>query len=154
MSAKAWIEKMKCSSLALQKACMAQTYMQMFSKVDIASVVHHPGKDMKDIDFESRREEYLQEHEFCSSLPPECEIDLDSYPIVKRFIELSNPTEYNPCLQDMHEAYLGVAKEFGAFIHRSNPPPVVYKSLPAKYNLVYFDHEKKKRVTVVSRVFV
>ena len=28
------------------------------SKVDIASVVHHPGKEMKDIDLESRREEF------------------------------------------------------------------------------------------------
>ena len=154
MSAKAWIEKKKCSSLSTQKACMAQTYMQMFSKVDIASVVYHPGNEMKDIDLESRREEFLAENEFCKSLPPEMEVDLEAYPIVGRFVELADPTKYAGCEHDMQSAYRATAQEFGAFIHRSDPPLVKFKTPPSIYQLVEFDHGSKRRLSVQTRHFV
>ena len=154
ISAKAWIQKHKCRSLLLQSACMAQTYMQMNSKVDIASVVHHPGKEMMDIDLESRREEFLGVNEFARSLPPEFEVDIDSFPIIRRFVELTNPAKCEKCLQDMHVAYLAVAQEFGAFINRTDPPVVKFKEPPAKYTLVDFDHENKKRVSVQTLFYI
>jgi len=154
MAAKAWLQKNTCVSLATQTACFAQTYMQINSKVDIASVVHHPGKEMKDIDIESRREEYLKENEFCSSLPPHLELDMDVYPIIRRFVELANPTKVEPCIQDMHYVYQTVAQEFGSFIHRSNPPPVVFKTPPSVYKLIKFNHNTKTRMSSQTLRFV
>ena len=154
-SARAWIAKCRCKSLALQTACMSQTYMQMNSKVDIASIDYYPGKDyMKDIDLESRREEFLAGSEFAKTLPPELEIDVDQYPIVRRFVQMADPTMYKDCLQDMHGAYLAVAREFGAFIHRLNLPGVQFKAVPARHSLVDFDHAKKRRNSVQIRHFV
>lgn len=154
MGAKAWVEQNKVSCLSTQNACFGQTYMQMHSKVAIASVVHHPGIEMRDIDIESRREEYLGEHEFCKSLPPSLEVDLAAYPIVQRFVELANPTRHESCQQDMHAAYLATAKVFGAFIYRSNPPPVKFKEPPSTFYLVDFDHGTKQRKSVQTCRFV
>jgi hypothetical protein len=147
MSANSWMLKQKCASEACQTACFVQSYLQIFSRIDVASVVHHPGKDMKDIDIESRRDEFLEPTEFCTSLPPELEIDCDAYPIVRRFIQLANPTVWKKCEKDMHKAYLMVAKEFGAFVHRPDPECIQFKTLFPRYELVEFNHENKTRLS-------
>ena len=96
----------------------------------------------------------MADSEFAKTLPPELKIDVDRYPIVRRFVEMADPTIYKDCLQDMHGAYLAVAREFGAFIHCPNPPAVQFKVVPARYSLVDFDHEKKRRISVQIRHFV
>jgi hypothetical protein len=147
IAAIAWLLKNKVKSLATQTTCMIQNYMQVFSKVDFVSVIHLPGKEMKDIDIESRREEFLGASEYCVSLPPEKELDMDSYPIIRRFIQLSDPTSYANCLQDLHASFLAVASEFGDFVHRSDNLKVKFKDIPPSYKLITFDHNSKKRIS-------
>jgi len=145
MSAIAWMLSNKCKNLATQVACMAQNYMQIYSRIDIVSVEHLPGVEMKEIDVESRREEYLGPTEFCESLPPGLEIDLACYPIVRRFLTIADPTTYGGnCVQDLHAAYVTIANEFGSFIHRSDSLTVKFKNPPPVYQLVKFDFSGKK----------
>jgi len=144
----AWIEKRKCVSLAAQNSCMAMNYMQMFSKIDIVSAIHYPGKDMKDIDIESRRKQFLQPHQFCKSLPPQLQIDASKYPIIQRLVEICDPTIYNPCLQDMHKSFVSIAQECGPFIHRSVPGEVQFKEPPLYYELVQYDYVAKKIISL------
>jgi hypothetical protein len=157
MAAIAWIESNKCKSLATQVACMSQNYMQTYSRIDIVSIEHLPGTEMKEIDVESRREEHLGPTEFCESLPPELEIDLECYPIVRRFLTIADPTMYGcNCVQDLHAAYVTIAKEFGSFIHRSDSLTVSFKKPPPVYQLVKFAFEgkKPKRLTSSNHMFV
>lgn len=120
-SAIKWVKVEKASSNETQVACMSASYLNVHSRIETESVEHLPGVLMLDIDRESRRDDPaygLGPGIFCDTLPGNKEININDYPIVKKFVEMVNPTQLTFTAGFFHERFMSVAKEFGPFITR------------------------------------
>ena len=88
------------------------------------SVEHLPGILMLDIDrVESRRDDPaygLGSGIFCETLPGSLEININDYPIIRKFVDMVNPTRLTFTKGYFRERFQSVAREFGPFITRDS----------------------------------
>jgi hypothetical protein len=120
-SAISWIEKEKTRSNQTQVACMACSYLNVHSRIETESVEHLPGVLMLDIDRESRRDDPtsgLGPGIFCNTLPGNLEINTNDYPIIRKFVEMVDPTKLTFTKGFFRERFQSVVREFGPFISR------------------------------------
>jgi hypothetical protein len=122
-----WVANNKCSSLAVQYACLATTQLMMNAPIFMVPPEYKPGAEMGDIDTMSRivlrkGESPIHERHMhaCPSLKPEAYIAFDD-PLIHELFTLLDPSIVRECEQDHHVAYISVSNVTTRIINKYLP---------------------------------